>query len=239
MPVLQAISMHKEFGEGAARVLAVRGVDVSVERGAFLAIMGPSGCGKSTLLHVLGGVEPPTSGSVILDGADLGSLNDTARSIIRRRRIGFVFQKMNLLPMLSSIENVALPLQIDGVGRHAARQRAGEMLDQVGLEHRRAHFPHELSGGEQQRVAIARALIIRPAVLLADEPTGALDSANGEHILSLLRDCVASGQTVVMVTHDAHMAARADRRILMKDGLIVGQEDGMDSSGDSVAPGAE
>ena len=237
--LLQVVGMHKEFGEGAARVQAVRGVDVSVEAGEFLAVMGPSGCGKSTLLHVLGGVEPPTSGQVLLDGADLGNLSDAARSVIRRRRIGFVFQKMNLLPTLSSIENVALPLQIDGVARRTALQRAEQILDRVGLADRRTHFPHELSGGEQQRVAIARALIIEPAVLLADEPTGALDSANGQRVMELLCDCVAAGQTVVMVTHDPGMAERAARRITMKDGQIVASGDATDVSSAPMPTGAE
>ena len=148
--------------------------------------MGPSGCGKSTLLHVLGGIDRPTSGRVLLDGTDVGSLSDAERSIIRRRRLGFVFQKMNLLPTLSAIENVALPLRIDGVGRGESHRKAAAVLERVELAHRAAHFPHELSGGEQQRVAIARALVIQPAVVLADEPTGALDSANGQSILALL-----------------------------------------------------
>jgi putative ABC transport system ATP-binding protein len=222
MPILEATQLWKEFGADARlRVVALRGVDVRVEVGEFLAVMGPSGCGKSTLLHVLGGIEPPTAGQVLLDGRDLGSLTDTERSITRRRRIGFVFQRMNLLPTLSAIENVALPLRIDGLGRAAARARALEALERVDMTHRTGQFPHELSGGEQQRVGIARALVIRPAVVLADEPTGALDSTNGQSILDLLRECANQGQTVVMVTHDAALARQADRLITMRDGQIA------------------
>ncbi len=222
MAILEAINVWKEYGStGMVRVHALRGVDARVEAGEFLAIMGPSGCGKSTLLHLLGGIDSPTSGRVLLDGEDFGTLGDTERSIVRRRRLGFVFQKMNLLPTLSAIENVALPLRIDGVGRKAAHAQARDVLDRVDLAQRMAHFPHEMSGGEQQRVAIARALVVRPAVVLADEPTGALDSANGQSILNLLRDCANQGQTVVMVTHDSDMARQSDRLLVMHDGLIV------------------
>ena len=237
MAILESIQVWKEYGsQGAVKVHALRGVDVRVEPGEFLAIMGPSGCGKSTLLHVLGGIDSPTRGRVLLDGADLGSLDDTERSIVRRRRLGFVFQKMNLLPTLSAIENVALPLRIDGVGRKEAHEKAAAVLQRLELTNRTAHFPHELSGGEQQRVAIARALVIQPAVVLADEPTGALDSANGRSILALLRACVDQGQTVVMVTHDASMARAADRLLAMHDGQIV--RDGKRASAAAAAPEA-
>jgi putative ABC transport system ATP-binding protein len=223
MAVLEATQVWKEYGgTSAVRVQAVRGVDLRVDAGEFLAIMGPSGCGKSTLLHVLGGIDRPTSGRVLLDGHDLGIMNDTQRSIVRRRRIGFVFQKMNLLPTLSALENVALPLRIDGLQRREAQRRAGLVLERVELDHRRAHFPHELSGGEQQRVAVARALVTSPAVLLADEPTGALDSALGQGILLLLRHSADGGQTVVLVTHDPAMARHADRLLAMRDGVIDG-----------------
>jgi putative ABC transport system ATP-binding protein len=223
MAVLEASQVWKEYGGTAVvRVQAVRGVDLCVDAGEFLAIMGPSGCGKSTLLHLLGGIDRPTSGLVLLDGQDLGTLTDTQRSIVRRRRIGFVFQKMNLLPTLSALENVALPLRIDGLRRREAQRQAGLVLERVELNHRGAHFPHELSGGEQQRVAVARALVTTPSVLLADEPTGALDSANGQSILSLLRDCANGGQTVVLVTHDLAMARNADRLLAMRDGVIDG-----------------
>jgi putative ABC transport system ATP-binding protein len=232
MAVLEAIQVWREYGGGdSVRVQALRGVDLRVEVGEFLAIMGPSGCGKSTLLHVLGGIDPPTSGRVMLDGADLGAMDDTARSITRRRRLGFVFQRMNLLPTLSALENVALPLRIDGATRKAARERAQAVLERVELGHRTSHFPHELSGGEQQRVAVARALVVEPAVLLADEPSGALDSANAQAILALLRACADQGQTVVMVTHDAVMSQRADRLLSMRDGRIVDAEARADAAG--------
>ena len=221
MAILEARKVCKEYGNGAVQVHALRGVDVRVEAGEFLAIMGTSGCGKSTLLHVLGGIDRPTSGQVLLDGEDLGGLKDTPRSLIRRRRLGFVFQKINLLPTLSALENVALPLRIDGVGRSAAHARAKAVLEQVGIAHRSTHFPHEISGGEQQRVAVARAMLIRPAVILADEPTGSLDSTNAQHILELLRDCANHGQTIVMVTHDADLARQADRVVVMQDGKVV------------------
>jgi len=222
MAILEAILVWKEYGgSGAVQVPALRGVDAVVEPGEFLAIMGPSGCGKSTLLHVMGGIDQPTSGRVLLDGQDFGSLSDTERSIVRRRRLGFVFQKMNLLPTLSALENVALPLRIDGAARKTAQDQARQALDRVGLAKRMSHFPHEMSGGEQQRVAIARALVARPAVVLADEPTGALDSANGQSILLLLRECANQGQTVVMVTHDMLMARQADRLLVMHDGQIT------------------
>jgi putative ABC transport system ATP-binding protein len=196
-------------------------VSAKVEAGEFLAVMGPSGCGKSTLLHVMGGIDPPTSGQVLLDGQDLGALDDTARSILRRRRIGFVFQRINLLPTLSAIENVALPLRIDGIARQTSQDRAAAALEIVGMQQRAAHFPHEMSGGEQQRVAIARALVIDPTVIMADEPTGALDSTNAQRILDLLSECARRGQTIVMVTHDPNMAKQASRVLQMQDGQIV------------------
>jgi putative ABC transport system ATP-binding protein len=232
MPILEANQVCKEYSpNGHVRVQALRGVDVRVEAGEFLAIMGPSGCGKSTLLHLLGGIDSPTSGHVLLDGQDFGGLDDTERSIVRRRRLGFVFQRINLLPTLSALENVALPLRIDGISRAAARERALEQLRRVDMLSRVAQYPHELSGGEQQRVAVARALVIHPAVLLADEPTGALDSVNGQAILTLLRECASGGQTVVMVTHDANLAEQADHIVSMRDGLVVGDTREADAPG--------
>ena len=221
MSILAARNVSKQYGAGPTKVHALRDVDASVEAGEFLAVMGPSGCGKSTLLHVLGGIDPPSSGQVLLDGKDLGALDDTARSILRRRELGFVFQRINLLPTLTALENVALPLRIDGTRRAASHGRATEALERVGIAHRAAHFPHEMSGGEQQRVAIARALVINPAVVLADEPTGALDSVTAQQIVELLADCARSGQTIVMVTHDATMARQASRVLMMQDGRIV------------------
>lgn len=236
MPVLLASQVSKQYGSGEVKVDALRGVDLRVEAGEFLAVMGPSGCGKSTLLHVLGGIDPPTSGHVFLDGQDLGALDDTARSILRRRRLGFVFQRINLLPTLTALENVALPLRIDGIGRGVAHRQAQSVLERLGIEHRAAHFPHEMSGGEQQRVAVARAMVIAPAVLFADEPTGALDSTNAAHILELLGECARGGQTIVMVTHDANMARQASRVLVMQDGRIV---EGAECSAESPAIGAQ
>jgi putative ABC transport system ATP-binding protein len=235
MPVLAAKQLTKEYGAGAAKVQALRGVDFEVDAGEFVAVMGPSGCGKSTLLHVCGGIDPPTSGQVLLDGADLTAMDDTARSILRRRKLGFVFQRINLLPTISAVENVALPLRIDGVARKPARERAEAELARVGIAHRAGHFPHEMSGGEQQRVAIARALVIRPAVIFADEPTGALDSRNAEHILDLLCDCSREGQTIVMVTHDERMARRAGRVIVMHDGQVVDGAGGARQASDALS----
>jgi putative ABC transport system ATP-binding protein len=198
----------------------LRGIDLCVRRGEFLAIMGPSGSGKSTLLHLIGGVEPPTSGSVFLDGAAFSELDDDQRSTIRRRRIGFVFQNINLLPTLSAQENVALPLLIDGQPRGTALQKALAALKAVKIEHRKKHLPHAMSGGEKQRVAIARALVIDPLLILADEPTGALDSVMGRDILKQLRALVDDRRAMVIVTHDAQIAAQADRCLVVRDGLI-------------------
>lgn len=219
MPLLEVQNLSKTYGSGLTAVPAVRGVSFLVQPGEFVAIMGPSGCGKSSLLHILAGIEPPTSGKVLLEGKDFGAMSDDDRTLMRRRRLGFVSQKMNLLATLSAEENVAIPLMLDGVRRKDALQRAGVCLAEVGMAHRKGHFPDELSGGEQQRVAIARALVIEPAVLFADEPTGALDSANGQRVFDLLRKIVAEKhQTVIMVTHDAHLAAQAERTIQMMDG---------------------
>jgi putative ABC transport system ATP-binding protein len=191
----------------------------------MLAIMGRSGSGKSTLLTLLGGVDVPTSGQVLLEGKDLATLTDDNRTLIRRRRIGFVFQAFNLLPILTAEENVALPLELDGVPAKEAHERAARSLELVGLESRRSHLPGKMSGGEQQRVAIARALVIEPAIVLADEPTGNLDSANGRRITQVLRELVDQhGQTIVLVTHDPAVAQQADRVIYLFDGQIEREE---------------
>lgn len=225
MYVLETRDLRKKFGEGEAAVEALRGVDLGVMAGEMFAIMGRSGSGKSTLLTLLGGVDIPTSGQVLLEGTDLATLSDDERTLIRRRRIGFVFQAFNLLPILTAEENVALPLELDGVAPSVARERAGRMLELVGLAGRRTHLPGKLSGGEQQRVAIARALVIEPAILLADEPTGNLDSANGKRITQILRELVDHhGQTIVMVTHDEAVAEQADRVIHLVDGQVDREE---------------
>ena len=214
--------LTKAFDAGAARVEALRGIDLSVSRGEFVSVMGPSGSGKSTLLHLIGGLDLPTAGAVYLDGTDLATLKDDALTLLRRRRIGFVFQAFNLIEVLTAEENVALPLLIDGVSEAEAHGRAVEVLEQVGVAHRRGHWPGKLSGGEQQRVAVARSLVTRPLLVLADEPTGNLDSSSGDQVLTLLRRLVdESQQTILMVTHDARQAARADRLVRLRDGRVV------------------
>jgi putative ABC transport system ATP-binding protein len=223
--VLETRELRKSFGEGEAAVEALRGVDVGVVAGEMLAIMGRSGSGKSTLLTLLGGVDIPTSGQVLLEGKDLASMRDDDRTLLRRRRIGFVFQAFNLLPILTAEENVALPLELDGVPSAQARDRAAKTLELVGLLGRRTHLPGKMSGGEQQRVAIARALVIEPAIVLADEPTGNLDSANGTRITQVLRELVDQhGQTIVLVTHDPAVADQADRVIYLSDGQVEREE---------------
>ncbi|MEN6495247.1 MAG: ABC transporter ATP-binding protein [Thermoguttaceae bacterium] len=230
MYVLEARDVRKVYGEGEARVEALRGVDLGIPAGEMVAIMGRSGSGKSTLLCMLGGIDAPTSGEVLLEGIDLATLSDDQRTLMRRQRIGFIFQSFNLLPILTAEENVSLPLELDGVPSAEARRRAREVLDLVGMSSRRDHIPSTLSGGEQQRVAVARALAIKPALLLADEPTGNLDSANGQRLITMLRNLVdQQQQTIVMVTHDASVAAKADRVIHLSDGLVehevtVGEE---------------
>ena len=207
---------------GEARVEALRGIDLTVARGEFVSVMGPSGSGKSTLLHLIGGLDQPTTGAVLLDGTDLAALNDDALTLVRRRRIGFVFQAFNLIDVLTAEENVALPLLIDGMAETEAHRRAAEALEQVGVAHRKGHWPSKLSGGEQQRVAVARALVTRPLLLLADEPTGNLDSASGDQVLTLLRRLVdEEGQTILLVTHDARQAARANRLVRLRDGRVL------------------
>jgi putative ABC transport system ATP-binding protein len=221
MTILEVCDVRKSYGSGDAQVAALRGVSVKIASGEFVAIMGPSGSGKSTLLTILGGVESPTSGRVLLEGVDLAQINDDERTILRRRRLGFIFQSFNLLPNLTAEENVRLPLELDGKRGPLVREKAASALELVEMTQRRTHLPSALSGGEQQRVAIARALAIGPAILLADEPTGNLDSRQSGRISALLEQLVAQrGQTIVMVTHDATVAKVAKRIITIRDGLI-------------------
>jgi putative ABC transport system ATP-binding protein len=209
---------------GKTIVDALTDVDLSVEQGDFLAVMGPSGSGKSTLLHLLGGLDQPSRGEVTLNGQRLANLTDKQATLLRRRRIGFVFQFFNLLPTLSAEENIALPLLIDRRPLRDQQERIDELLDLVGLSDRRDHKPDQLSGGEQQRVAIARALVTQPAIVLADEPTGNLDTRAGDDVLRLLRrTCDEQRQTIVMVTHDPRAASYADRILFLKDGRMAGE----------------
>jgi putative ABC transport system ATP-binding protein len=209
-----------------AALAALNGVDLEIRPGEFVSVMGPSGSGKSTLLHLIGGLDQPTTGRVYVDDVDLATLSDDALTLLRRRRIGFVFQSFNLLDTLTAQENVALPLLVDGVREAEANRRAAESLERVGLLSRLRHYPSQLSGGEQQRVAIARALVIEPLLLLADEPTGNLDSARGDEVLELLRRLTDEhGQTLLLVTHDAGQAARADRLVRLRDGRVVEIQD--------------
>jgi putative ABC transport system ATP-binding protein len=219
--IVEARQVSKVFPMAAGPVTALRDVSLRIAPGEYLAVVGPSGCGKSTLLHVLGSSDVPSQGTVLFDGRDIGSLSDAERSRLRLRQIGFVFQRFFLLPMLTAWENVELPQAEAGVGRSERRERTRELLDYVGLAARAGHRPSELSGGEMQRVAIARALANRPRLLLADEPTGELDQATGEQIISLIDRLHANGMAVVVVTHDPAVAARAHKLLRMRDGAIV------------------
>lgn len=221
MPILTVDNVEKVYDGGSRGVSALRGVSFQADGRDFIALMGPSGCGKSTLLHLLGGVDRPSRGRVLLDGAEISSLDEEALARVRRTKIGFVFQFFNLLPTLTVVENVALPLLLDAAGEREARSRAAELLDRVGLGARASHFPAELSGGEMQRAAVARAIIARPRLVLADEPTGNLDSENGAQVMSLLADLNNElGITIILATHSEEAAARAKRVIRMRDGLI-------------------
>jgi putative ABC transport system ATP-binding protein len=221
MSVLEVRQVTKVHGAGAAEVHALRGVDLSVEPGEMVAVMGPSGSGKSTLLTIAGGLEEPTTGEVRIGGTVLSALSRNQRARLRRRGIGFVFQDFNLLPGLTAVENVALPLELDGTATRTAHAAAMDALTGLGLADRAGEFPDGLSGGERQRVAIARAVVGQRGLLLADEPSGALDSANGESVVRLLRTACKRGVAAVVVTHDAQFASWADRVVFLRDGLVV------------------
>lgn len=222
MSLIQAENLTKVYGAGDTAITALDHVNLRVDAGEFVAVMGPSGCGKSTLLHLLGGLDRPTDGSVSIDGQPLAKLSDDALSKLRRRKIGFVFQFFNLIPILSSVENAALPLLLDGASPSKAKQKAAEWLTKVGLGARLGSRPDQLSAGQQQRVAIARAIVADPAVVLADEPTGNLDRQAATATMELLRRLVAEfGKTLIMVTHDPLAAQAADRVVHLDKGRIV------------------
>jgi putative ABC transport system ATP-binding protein len=222
---IRAVDLTRTFEVGETTVEALRSITLEVEQGQFVALVGPSGSGKSTLLNLVGGLDRPTSGELWIDGVELSASKEKALTEHRRRRVGFVFQSFNLLPRLTAIENVALPLMFVGVPERERIERAGQLLAQVGLSERLDHRPTQLSGGEQQRVAIARALVNHPAIILADEPTGNIDTATGSEIMDLLRRLNREqGVTLLLVTHDPEAASFADRVIQLRDGQITGQE---------------
>ena len=221
-PLVRVSDLVKHYRLGSAEVPALRGVSFDIEAGKLVSVMGPSGSGKSTLLHLIGGLDTPTSGSVVIDGNDLAQLDDEELTLFRRRSLGFIFQFFNLLPTMTAWENVALPRLLDGVKINEVKPWAIELLERVGLGERVEHKPSQLSGGEMQRVAVARALVGDPLLVLADEPTGNLDSASGQAVLELLRKIVAEeNKTVVIVTHDAEAASLADQQVKLQDGLIA------------------
>ncbi len=223
MEILKVENLNKIYGKGENEVKAVNDISFSVEKGEFVAIVGASGSGKSTLLHLLGGVDRPTSGKVYIDGQDIYKLNDEQLAIFRRRQVGLIYQFYNLIPILNVEENITLPCNLDG--KEVKKERLDEMLKTLKLENRRKHLPNELSGGQQQRVSIGRAIINNPAIMLADEPTGNLDSKASEEIISLLRlSNKKYNQTVIVITHDEKIALEADRVITIDDGRIVKDE---------------
>ena len=224
--LLEARAVEKQYALDGVAVHALRGVDLDIAAGEFVAVMGPSGCGKSTLLHLLGALDTPTSGDVLLEGVALGTMTDDELTKVRRHRVGFVFQFFNLVPVLTALENVALPAVIDGRATGAANQEAEELLDRFGLTASRDKLPSQMSGGEQQRVAIARSLINKPAVILADEPTGNLDHRSGVQVVEHFVELHGAGETIVLVTHNPAVAAVADRVVFLRDGQSVGEEQG-------------
>jgi len=223
MEILRTENLCKTYGSGETKVEALKNANISINEGEFVAVVGPSGSGKSTLLHLLGGVDKPTSGKVFVDNIDIYSLNEKQLAIFRRRKVGFVFQFYNLIPVLTAEENILLPILLDN--RNPDKAYIEELLDLLGLQDRRNHLPSELSGGQQQRVSIARALAYKPSIILADEPTGNLDSKNSREILDLLKISVKRyNQTLLVITHDIDIASQADRVITIEDGIISKDE---------------
>jgi putative ABC transport system ATP-binding protein len=224
MSMLELREVSKSYGQGSAEVHALRAVNLTADEGAMVAVMGPSGSGKSTLLTIAGTLEEPTSGEVLLAGQPVAKASRNAKARLRRRVIGYVFQDFNLLPGLTAAENVSLPLELDGISGRKARVAAVKALDRFGLSDRASHYPDQMSGGERQRVAIARAMVGERRLLLADEPSGALDSANGEAVMRLVHDaCKNAGMAAVVVTHDAQLASWADRVVFLRDGRVTDQ----------------
>jgi len=219
--IIELRNIVKEYGSGDEKVRILKGISLDVAKGDFVAIVGPSGSGKSTLMNTIGLLDSPNEGTYALDGVATEKLSDNQLAEVRNRKLGFIFQQFNLLPRLSALENVELPLVYAGVGKQERRERAVAMLQSLGMEHRIHHKPNQLSGGQQQRVAIARALAVQPALLLADEPTGALDSRTGAEVMELMVRLNEQGNTVVLITHDNHIADNAKRVVSIRDGLIV------------------
>src|SRR5919199_5673774 len=224
MPLIETRDLWKTYVMGAEEIHALRGVSIEIQRGEYVAIMGPSGSGKSTLMNLIGCLDTPTKGSYVLNGKQVGEMNDNELARIRNEEIGFVFQTFNLLPRASALHNVELPLVYAGVNADERKRRAKEALEKVQLDHRMDHRPNELSGGQRQRVAIARALVNDPSILLADEPTGNLDSQTSEEIMRVFEELAAGGQTVIMVTHEPDIAAHARRVVVLRDGRISSDE---------------
>jgi putative ABC transport system ATP-binding protein len=222
MSLIELTDVHKTYRSGALRVTALRGITLAIDEGEYVAVMGPSGSGKSTLMHILGCLDVPSSGSYRLAGEDASVMSENQLADVRNRRVGFIFQQFNLLASMSALRNVELPLSYAGVGRAERRERAATSLERVGLGDRLQHRPGELSGGEQQRVAIARALVTEPDLLLADEPTGNIDSAATSEILSLFDELHGSDRTIVVITHEADVARRGERTVRLLDGLVSG-----------------
>ncbi len=223
MSFVELRNVYKSYGDGAAKVDALRGIELSVEPGGFVAVMGPSGSGKSTLLMIAGSLEEPTEGDVRIDGLRLSGLSRNQKARLRRRTIGYVFQDFNLLAGLTAVENVCLPLELDGIAARKARAIGMAALEELGLADRSNRYPDQLSGGERQRVAIARAVVGERRLLLADEPSGALDSVNGEAVMRMILSACKTGVAAVVVTHDAHLASWADRVVFLRDGRVVDQ----------------
>lgn len=222
LPAIDVARLSKTFDHGGRPVVAIRNLDLSIAAGSCTAVMGSSGCGKSTLLNIIGGIDVPTSGSVRVRGRDRVARTETELALLRRREVGLIFQFFNLMPTMSVQENVALPALLDGRPAEQVMERSAQLLSEVGLAHRLDHMPHELSGGEMQRTALARALINEPSIILADEPTGNLDSSNASHVLDVLLELVRrNGRTLLVATHSQELANRVDRVVQMKDGVII------------------